>query len=277
MTISKSKSIVLAISLALLVTGSVSADWSDTEPAKWVQLPDLSPLGIDVNATLPTVLADDFLCTSTGPITDIHIWGSWLRDILPVDEGGNGDAHNVWFELSIHKDIPAVIAPDGTVERHSMPGDLLWSRVFQPDEIRALRYAEVDPGEGWYDPNTGEYLWPADQTVWQYNFFIDEAEAYIQEGTRDNPIVYWLDVTARVPQTPTAPAQFGWKTSIDHWNDDAVWGDSHDGPWNELIYPSNHEFGGRSIDLAFVITPEPATVIVLAIGGIAALLRRNRR
>src|SRR5271165_4505513 len=26
------------------------------------------------------VLADDFPCNQTGPITDIHIWGSWLSD-----------------------------------------------------------------------------------------------------------------------------------------------------------------------------------------------------
>ena len=40
-------------------------------------------------------------------------------------------------------------------------------------------------------------------------------------GMPDESVVYWLDVQAR-PLNPHA--FFGWKTTLDHWNDDAVWG-----------------------------------------------------
>jgi hypothetical protein len=62
---------------------------------------------------------------------------------------------------------------------------------------------------------------------------------------------------------------WGWKTSLDHWNDDAVW--SVPGTiWQELRDPAT----GESLDLAFVITPEPATLSALLLG-ILALCRRR--
>ncbi|MBN1766812.1 MAG: hypothetical protein JW860_16280 [Sedimentisphaerales bacterium] len=48
----------------------------------------------------------------------------------------------------------------------------------------------------------------------------------------------------------------GWKTSLDHWNDDAVWNDGMVLDWYELRYPPGHPYMGQSIDLAFVITGE---------------------
>src|SRR5690349_15089568 len=75
------------------------ADWNPADPAdlvraKWIQLPDLNPTGLDVLDTLQAngaaapqwkILADDFLCTQSGPIRDIHIWGSWLNNVLPTN------------------------------------------------------------------------------------------------------------------------------------------------------------------------------------------------
>ena len=51
-------------------------------------------------------------------------------------------------------------------------------------------------------------------------------------------------------------ASLGWKSSMDHWNDDAVWtlGDEpYQGLWGELRYPPGHPQHPESIDLAFVI------------------------
>lgn len=262
------KRLILISLCVLFVNGTVLADWTPADPAKWVQLPDLSPAGIDVYATNPKVLADDFLCTQTGLITDIHIWGSWLGDYLPMEPtGGNPSASNVAFTLSLHADIPA--GSQGGPP-YSMPGELLWEQTFEPGQFSANLYS-VGP-EGWYNPNTGEYFVEGDHQAWQYNFYIDPEVAFLQEGTLDNPVVYWLDVSATPSDSPTF---FGWKTSIDHWNDDAVWADSHQGPWNELRYPGGHPFEGQSIDLAFVITPEPTTIVLLGLGGLA--LRRKRR
>ena len=126
--------------------------------------------------------------------------------------------------------------------------------------------------EGWYDPagDDGEnYAHQDHRQVWQYNFDFPDNPFY-QQGTQTDPIVYWLEVQAFV----TTGEYFGWKTSISHWNDDAVYDD--DGDWEELWYPGDYPFDGDSIDLAFVITTEPATLGLLVLGGMA-LLRRHRK
>ncbi len=237
--------IAVVVCMACALATPAWADWDPDQASKWVQFPDLSVMGIDVNASMPYILADDFECTTPGPITDIHIWGSWLDDALP-----DGNPHNVSFTLSIHKDIPD---PDpGNPDTYSMPGEVLWVWIFQPGDFVA-RIWQDQIEEGWMDPPES-YSFPADWTCWQYNFFINEADAFYQEGTPDEPMVYWLDVQAE-PQG--AGTRFGWKTSVDHWNDDAVWGQGQEpypGPWYELRYPPGHEMQGQSIDLAFVIT-----------------------
>ncbi len=235
------RALVVFTVLAFAVTAL--ADWDPTEPAKWVQFPDLDITGIDVNATAPHILADDFLCRQEGPITEIHIWGSWLDDHIPFYEWPEG----VMFTLSLHSDIPDSLSPTG----YSMPGEPLWVKRFLPGEFTAQVWAS-DIDEGWMNPPE-EYWFPADHVCWQYNFQIDESEAFWQEGTPDHPVVYWLDVQAE-PEDPGA--FFGWKTSLDHWNDDAVWGQGMEpyfGPWWELTYSPDHPFYPESIDLAFVI------------------------
>ncbi|MCK4547317.1 MAG: T9SS type A sorting domain-containing protein [Candidatus Eisenbacteria sp.] len=243
--------LLLTVMVALVVPASTLADWNPEQPYKWVQYPDLSPMGIDVNASTDAagegyILADDFECTLPGPLTGIHIWASWLHDYLP----GGGNPRNVTFTLSIHRDIPASQSPTG----YSMPGELLWSRTFQPSEF-TVQVWQSEIVEGWMDPPES-YEFPADWTCWQYNFFIDPLEAFYQMGTPDNPMVYWLDMQAS-PGDPEA--KLGWKTSLDHWNDNAVWGQGMEpymGPWYELIYPPGHEMQGQPIDLAFVMVGE---------------------
>ena len=113
-----------------------------TTRKKWHQSPDLSTDGIDVKATLPNILADDFQCTERTLITDVTIWGSWLNDILPAN-----DPNNVTFVLSIHEDIPA----DPTTGAFSRPGQTLWQRTFPPGTFTSRLYAgQID--EGWWDP-----------------------------------------------------------------------------------------------------------------------------
>ncbi|MCK4348884.1 MAG: VWA domain-containing protein, partial [Thermoplasmatales archaeon] len=217
---------------------------------KWIRTPDLSPNGLDVDATAPInpqILADDFICEMTGPITDIHIWGSWLYDYLPGGEYPMGDPSAVTFTLSIHADIPD---PDGEGPDYSMPADPpLWMRTFGPGEFFVELFAE-GLTEGYYNPCTCEYIPFADTICWKYDFYIDPCEAFIQEECN----IYWLNVQAQ-PMDPEA--RFGWKTSVDHWNDDAVYAVGIEGdhdPWFELIYPPTHQLEGLSIDLAFELT-----------------------
>jgi hypothetical protein len=229
---------VLLLAIAVLAIPLVAvADWDLSQPAKWVQHPDLSTMGIDVDASRGFVLADDFPCTETGPISGIHIWGSWLNDFIS----------DAVFTLSIHADIPAEQSGTG----YSMPGAVLWTRTFQPSEY-TVRPWVVGVEEGWMEP-PDYYIFPGDHVCYQYNFMIPVVEAFIQHGTPSQPMIYWLDVQAQ----PIEPAAFfGWKTSLEHWNDDAVWGQGMEpyyGPWFELRYPPGHPMYGQSMDLAFVI------------------------
>ena len=275
--------------LVASIAGPIQGQTPGGSPYKWIQRPDETSLGLDVKATMPIILADDFWCTSTGPITNIQVWGSWLGDYLPYED----DPTAVSFRLQIYGDIPD--PQPGNLETWSMPAEtVLWERMFYSDDyattFTAEEYTTVPNGEGWYDPNDGTFNWPADYTVWQYNFDIPVAEAFVQEGTAGTPIIYWLALEAF---TDDIEAQFGWKTSIDHWHDDAVWryessttvidpnhtsltNNTHP-LWGELRYPLGHEYEGDSIDLAFAIVPEPITLAVLVLGMIAAALRRRQR
>ncbi len=243
-------SLLLMAGMLLLPVSLVLGDWDPGMPAKWIQLPDLDITGIDINASPFSdeyILADDFECTERGALTEIHLFGSWLDDSYPM-----GDPGQVMFTLSIHADIPA----DQSGTGFSMPGEVLWIREFQAHDFMVRPFMEMLM-EGWMNP-PDDYFFPGDFTCWQYNFLIPENEAFIQEGTAAEPVVYWLDVQA-IPADGVS--LFGWKTSLDHWNDDAVWGrgaEPYLGPWEELIYPPGHELGGQSIDLAFVLNGLPA-------------------
>lgn len=256
--------IVCVMIVVAALTVSASADWSIGEPNKWVQLPDKEPTGIDISVMTPVILADDFNCIETGDIDDIHIWGSWLNDYLPTSATGGADAANVQFRLSIYSDIPA------TADSHSMPGELLKSWDFAPHTFNVREYT-TDVNEGWLNPPS-QYSENADSIIWQYNFSMKD-DPFEQKGTPEQPVVYWLAVSATVPTDPNA--LLGWKTSLDHWNDDATWL-VPGAAWQELIYPDGHQYQGGSIDLAFVITPEPATIAILGLGSLT-LIRTKRR
>src|SRR5438552_6771096 len=116
--------VLLVIATLFVVGQSARGDWPNQNPTKWVQRPDESITGMDVRASSPTILADDFRCDFTGPISDIHIWGSWMGDLLPINPNtGAPDPTNVDFKLSFHADVPRV----GNIPSH--PGPQLWQKI----------------------------------------------------------------------------------------------------------------------------------------------------
>ena len=272
----KTLPIITATVIAAILAVPASAHWDTGDPFKmhWPQMPDLET-GLDVLATVPKVLADDFLCTQTGPITSIHVWGSWLNDEFPIDPDETQNPGNVTFRLSLHKNIPAP-SPD----EFSRPGEEIWHGYFSPGSFKWRVWAE-NLREGFFDPNIPPGQDPIighDSMVIQYNFHIPyTSEPPMQEEGN----IYWLDLMAIPPVDQPAMTLFGWKSSLDAFEDDAVYGHVRaDGTllndWQPLIYPVGHPLEGKSLDLAFVIVPEPATMSVLLAGSLMVLLRRRR-
>lgn len=241
---------ILAVTAVLALAGPAWADWDpgDGHKMHYPQLPD--PQGWDVNFTEPKILADDWRCTQSGPVSDIHFWFSSRYDEP--------------FELlnvhaSIHDDD--LSNPD-----FSQPGELLWQHDFDMSQFTVRDWGTGQ--QGWFDPNTGEVYQEDHFMIFQCNIEgIDDPFPQV-EGK-----IYWLDLTV-FGIGPLGQAELGWKTSMDHFRDDAVWSDFGTAEsWVPLYDP----FTGETLDLAFVITPEPGTMALLAIGGVAVLLRRRRR
>jgi hypothetical protein len=229
-------------------------DWEPDNPRdKWIQMPD--PYGWDVKVTSPKILADDFLCTDPLPITDIHFWGSWEGDVV-------GQITSI--HLSIHDDLPGAYP--------SQPKDPpIWEKDVDESEFTIRQWWE-EGDQGWYDPNTGYYHQYDHTKIYQVNILMDRSQWFWQEGTETDPIVYWLDIQVTVADPINT--DFGWKTSLEHWRDDAVWKDEGSTVWQKLVDPITQE----TLDMAFVITtiPEPS-VFVLAGVGLLALLRLRKR
>ena len=235
-----------------IMAGTALADWDESMGHKmhYPQLPD--PKGWDINATHPKVLADDWECSESGLVADVHLWGSWKRGV----EGQIRKIH-----LSIHDNIAK--GPDG----YSIPGNLLWQRDFDASQF-TIRDAGTGV-QGWYDPNVNEWE-PEDHNTFHQINIVDIQKPFPQKRGD----IYWLDVWVELEESPVL-TMWGWKTSrSDQFMDDAVWTDDVAGavtPWTELVGPD-----GNSLDLAFVITPEPTSMAMLGLGALGVLLRRRR-
>jgi hypothetical protein len=271
------KMMLVCILILLAGTGpSALGDWDEGGPHKmhYPQLPDLSDAGMDVltGPRLPEIdgmwhekfLADDFACSRSGPITGIHIWGSYNEDIRLIPDP--------YFNLVIYENMPA-----DPCYPFSRPGQVLWHAYMAPVAERV--YAQ-NLNEAFYDPNPNLIVgW--DTQAWQFNFMIDPCEAFVQEQGE----IYWLGVhhtydlnhdnvvnLADLLMLKNAwPGCFGWKTSgVEQFEDNAVWTEAgtfgatppYVAPegeiWAPLFYPDGHAYEMQSIDLAFVINgPDP--------------------
>jgi hypothetical protein len=245
---------VLFVAVALVCSVPASGDWDPGDGTKmhYPQLPD--PNGWDVNwfTTGPLLLADDFRCEQTGPITDVHLWFSSLQD-----DHWNGSIVSV--KLSIWSDIPASQSPSG----YSMPGSPLW----EYDATGVFTERLYGNGlQGWIEPGEPPiYLTDNHFDIRQLNVDPIDRPFIQQKG-----MIYWLAV-----ELESFDAYHGWKTSLDHFNDGAVWGHKPQigglhPDWLQVLDPT-----GAPLDFAFVITPEPASLTLLGLAGLA-LMRRRR-
>jgi hypothetical protein len=171
------------------------------------------------------MLGDDWECSESGPVNDIHFWISWLGDKV----------HDIsWIKVSIYTNQPG--------PPYSKPKDLKWTRTFDAGQftIEGPWYGD----QGWYFP---PQYYPNDhKQYWKINIdCIDDP--FYQEACN----IYWL-----VIEMPFFyPDGVGWKTSKDHFMDAAVYGWHPD--WLPLFDPITHE----PLDFAFIITREPEPAI----------------
>lgn len=216
------------------------------------QYPD--PEGADILFNTPFVLADDWQCSQSGDVSDIHFWFSAFEDWLDPTQPLTSQIFTI--HVSIHDDIPD---PDGEGPLYSMPGALLWSRDYAVDQVRISRC--VTPGQDWYEPEQQLYIFDNHYLLFRCDI-TNIQDPFIQEQDK----IYWLDVWM------DAEGPLGWKTAnVDeypapytgmHFQDDAVWALSGAAPmWQELRWPSVHPRAGQSIDLAFVITGPTGTPV----------------
>ena len=235
-----------SMDLAFVITGS-TIPWN--HKMHFPQEPD--PTGADVLFTRPKILADDWRCSETGPVRDIHFWFSAYNDWLNLSQPLSQQIFNI--HVSIHEDVPA-----GTNEiPYSRPGNVIWERDFSASEVYFSRCDT--PGQGWFDPNTSSYIPNNHQALYRCDITQIPGTYIQQQGT-----IYWLDIMV------DSEGPLGWKTAdVDHYpapftgthfQDDAVWADIPNPFWTELTWPGGHPKGGQSIDLAFVITKGPTTV-----------------
>lgn len=229
----------------------------------YVQLPDIAnpttPTGMDIKCsdlTLvgdsePVIVADEWLCPGSGPITNITIWMSRLDDAEPTVI--------VSIELSIHSNVL-----DGG-SGFPVPGPVAWTKTFSAAEFTRSPFAVVSNGEWWLGLPSGSPIHPGDTVVELVDFPVPFGEEFVQVFGE----TYWLSVRIHVASgSPTTQA--GWKTRDpgDGFSGEfAVWALSAGAPtpggWTPLLYPVTHPLATAPIDMSFVVfTPDvPPTTI----------------
>lgn len=243
---------LMVIGALIFLAAPAMADWDRNDPYKmhYPQMPN--PDGWDVNISLDgDRVADDWKCSGTGPVDDIHFWGSWRHDDVAVLKA-------VYVGIWDNEPAPATGG-------FSHPRTLLWDHWFQEEDI-VVREPPDNGDQGWYDPP--EAIRPDHKRYFQVNITNIQdilapqgKDAFVQKEGE----IYWLELGADV--AGAEEVAFGWKTSLDYYEDIAV----HQvaGGWEPLSIPGTPD---ERLDMAFVITPEPSTVVMLVSAGLMGLL-----
>jgi hypothetical protein len=232
---------------------------------KWSQPPEEVEPGLiygwdEVSMWPFPIVADDFQCEDPRPVVDVHWWGSYPDyiggdQIPPVKPKA--------FVIDFWKDIPVNVDP---AMPWSHPGERIW-HIWCENFEEELYGRDIDP----FAYDDGEVV--IVDTCYQYNQKLTTAEYFHQTVGE----IYWISIQAVYDASVDPPYPWGWKTRPHHWNDDAVIGhpldDGAGGIWWDPIVDTT----GRSWDMAFELTvPEPGTMILLTLGGLALSIRRRR-
>ena len=186
----------------------------------------------------PQIVADDWLCETPQPITDVHWWGSYLdwEGISPPSNAPD------LFHIGIWTDVPA-----GVDTPWSHPGYMIWQWVVPRAELRERPVAcDFHP----------DYMANPDG-CFRYDYLIPESEWFHQDPAST---VFWISISAMYPTSDPGPNAWGWKTRMHYFNDDAI----------RILLPTDPAIGaqffdgfpiedlsGQSWDMAFVLTTAP--------------------
>lgn len=207
----------------ILCAGSIAlGDWDPDDPCKmhFPQLPN--PNGWDVCLNCQYI-ADDFRCTETGPITDIHFWISWKEDRV-------GDLLPSMLDVMIYSNTGG------------KPGMKQWS--FTGGTMKVRPYGQGQ--QGWVCPSPPPLIVNFDHTSFYQVNLTNLEDPFEQQAGQ----IYWLVIKINLPTSPwpQGPA-VGWKTSTTRFGAPAVWSNATT-PWTPISLEEIY-------DQAFVITGEP--------------------
>jgi hypothetical protein len=227
--------------------------WNVGDPYKMTNLQLPNPQGWDIDMTSYT-LADDWKCSESGAVSDIHFWYSV--------EGQNETAPPL---VPHFQSVKVGIYSDSITGTYSMPKDLLWERVFTV--TATMVNGPFFGNQGWDDPTINSNCQPNNHIVyWQLNIPRISDPFLQREGE-----IYWLSLQVQpLVVTPVPTPLVGWKTTYEIFRDSAVYIGPAGANWQPVAVCTEN----LPTDFAFVITPEPATICLLAAGGL--LLRKRK-
>ncbi len=196
------------------------------------------------------IVADDFRCLGTMPVTSIHWWGSYVG----WDGNEPPEPEPIAWRIGFWSNIRDPDPSDPLT--FSYPRHLLWQI-----EVPADRVDVNNVGQDYFPYESFE------DTCFQYHVDLTEEEYFWQSNFEPNTMdkVFWLSIAAVYPEDYVPDVhKWGWKTRPWHWMDDAVTFQLDDDP-EPGMPPLNIEFNyitpieaeGESYDVAFELDTDP--------------------
>jgi len=229
---------------------------------KWSQ----PPVEIDPNSPVPTycgwdeqswraypspanwpIVADDFHCLGTMPVTSIHWWGSYVGWDGNEPPQSPSSAHEEW-RIRFWSNVPA-----GMPFPFSWPEEMLWEIVIEDDRV------QIDKVGNDNSPRPSDY----NDTCFQYHVELEPNEVFWQDDFKYQTMydTFWISIEA-LDCNSVCGYHWGWKTRPWHWMDDAVTMSINDVNVGETVDPcSNYitpiEYDGNSYDVSFELDTDP--------------------